>query len=135
MLFKAELEDGSEILREDLTSFNFAIKDKKVKSIVMDDSDNLALVNLVDGSIYCNDFEDEGNIDLQISDNDLSSCLSYGLTPIVFRRVTITKGESDSDNSQTETYFVGWKSILNNVEVVRLVHLNSSDVFELGVRK
>lgn len=122
MLFKAEFENNEEVIREELISFNSALKDKKPLIITIDDGENLARINLTDGSIYVLDSTNDGELELNLTSEQLEALKLFGFKQILFRRVQIMKGTSEIIDRQ-EKYFFGWSAELEGQIIYRLISL------------
>jgi hypothetical protein len=121
--FKAEYDDGSEIEKDDITNFNLAIKGTKPDRIAMFDGENIVIVSLSDYSIYVGDCNDDGTLDLGLTQVEQDTLISNGCSPVIFSRVTINKG-MNGDSNTNRIYVIGFKS----GEVERYAALNGNKI-------
>jgi hypothetical protein len=127
LFYKAILDNESEIIKEDLIEFNFAIKNKQVNSIEVDDGDNQAVINFVNGNIFVQDNVKQENIDLQLSQVELDELKLLSFKPVLFRRVFLVRGISDRNDLRSEKYFFGWCCNKTDSIVYRLVSLDNGE--------
>ncbi len=134
MFYKAELENLTEIVKEDLIEFNSAIKNKQVNKITVDDSDNQVVIDLSNGKIFVQDSINNDFIDLQLSEQELIDLKQFGFKPILFRRVSLVRGMSEDTYTQNVKLFFGWSVNTNSDLIYRLVSLQDG-VFVLHNKK
>lgn len=133
-LFKAKQVEGLDIIKEDLIEFNFAIKNKLLDTIFIDDFENTVQINMLTGHIYVVDSSGEYDVDLQLSEEELLNLSNIGLKPVLFRRVQIIRGMTEVSEKVFEKYYFGWSCNKDDSLIYRLVSLEDG-LFKLYLVK
>jgi hypothetical protein len=116
---------GSFYKSNDLIDFNKVLEKKKPIELSIIENNPLIKIDLLTGLIFVNG----KMVSSELSEEEYVKC-SFFFTPVNFKRVIINKNVY-GDSGIKYINFVGWKSMINEKEITRLVSFDEFGNWEL----